>query len=95
MNEFDLNKTNLNKFEFIWREITIKEMNQNQYDEYVEYWMDNDEGFSNLLDSEEYMVEDIDIIENNVAPRTAIFMHPNMILLFPPFDLQMNYSEIT
>lgn len=95
MNEFDLNKTNLNKFELIWREITIKEMNQNQYDEYVEYWMDNDEGFSNLLDSEEYMVEDIDIIENNVAPRTAIFMHPNMILLFPPFDLQMNYSEIT
>ena len=95
MNEFDLNKTNLNKFELIWREITIKEMNQNQYDKYVEYWMDNDEGFSNLLESEEYMVEDIDIIENNVAPRTAIFMHPNMILLFPPFDLQMNYSEIT
>ncbi len=95
MNEFDLNKTNLNKFELISSEINLNKMNQNQYDEYVEYWMDNDEGFSNLLDSEEYMVEDIDIIENNVAPRTAIFMHPNMILLFPPFDLQMNYNEIT
>ena len=95
MNEFDLNKTNLNKFELIWREITLNKMNQNQYDEYVEYWMDNDEGFSKLLDSEEYMVEDIETIENNVAPRTAIFMHPTMILLFPPFDMRMNYSEIT
>jgi hypothetical protein len=40
------------------------------------------------------LVGEVEHYNDNDMPRVCVFMNTNLILLFPPFQIGFNYSEI-
>ena len=66
-------------------------MNEGEISNYLEYWMDKDKGFSDILNSAEYVVEDVEHHDHEGFPRSAVILNHNLVLLFPPFQVGFNY----
>ena len=67
-------------------------MNDDQISNYLDYWMDNDPFFSNILSNKEYEVEDVEYYSDRGVPRTAVSLNQNLTLLFPPYQTGFDYS---
>lgn len=68
-------------------------MNEGEITKYLDYWMDNEPSFSEILSNNEYMVEDVEHYSDRGIPRTAISLNQNLVLLFPPFQTGFDYSS--
>ena len=69
-------------------------MKDNEISKYLDYWMENDPFFSNMLGDEECMVEDVEHYSDRGIPRTAVSLNENLVLLFPPYQTGFDYSQI-
>jgi len=70
-------------------------MKEREISEYLEYWMEMDEGFSAILSEPNNIVEDVDYYDSSGYPRASISLNKNLFLLFPPYQTGFDYSEIT
>ena len=68
-------------------------MNDDQISSYLEYWMDNEPSFSDILSNKEYMVEDVEHYSDRGIPRTAVSLNQNLVLLFPPYQTGFDYNS--
>ena len=59
--------------------------------DYMNYWMDQDEGFSAILDDDSRVVESVDYY-GEAFPRAVITFDDNTILLFPEFNPNFKYK---
>ena len=67
-------------------------MEDSQIKAYMDYWMDNDDGFSNMLDDDdERVVTGVDYY-GEAFPRAVITFTDNLILLFPEFNPNFKYE---
>jgi hypothetical protein len=71
-----------------------RRMTEDQISEYIEYWMEGDKNFSKVLSDPNELVDEVEHYNDNDMPRVCVFMNTNLILLFPPFQIGFNYSEI-
>ena len=69
-------------------------MKDDEISKYLDYWMDNDPFFSNMLGDEECEVEGVEHYSDRSIPRTAISLNENLVLLFPPYQTGIDYSQI-
>jgi len=69
-------------------------MNDNEISNYLDYWMAQDRGFSDMLDDEEYAVTDVEHYSDRGIPRTAVSLNQDLVLLFPPFEKGFDYTKI-
>ena len=69
-------------------------MKDDEISKYLDYWMENDPFFSNMLGDKECMVEDVEHYSDRGIPRTAISLNQNLVLLFPPYQTGIDYSQI-
>jgi hypothetical protein len=60
--------------------------------DYMDYWMECDEGFDSNLCSVERVVEDVDIY-SDTSPRAIVTFDDNLILLFPELDANFKYEQ--
>ena len=67
-------------------------MKDDEISNYLDYWMDNDPFFSDILSNNEYFVEDVEHYNDRGIPRSAISLNQNLVLLFPPFQTGFEYS---
>ena len=63
----------------------------NPITDYMDYWMDQDKGFSDLLEDENRIVESVDYY-GEAYPRAVITFDDNTILLFPEFNPKFKYK---
>ena len=68
-------------------------MNDDQISSYLEYWMDNEPSFSDILSNKEYIVEDVEHYSDRGIPRTAVSLNQNLVLLFPPYQTGFDYNS--
>ena len=59
--------------------------------DYMNYWMDEDEGFIAILDDDSRVVESVDYY-GEAFPRAVITFSDNIILLFPEFNPNFKYK---
>jgi|TARA_B100001094_G_C18142667_1_gene778806 hypothetical protein len=69
-------------------------MKEREISDYIEYWMEGDEGFSAILSDVNNAVEDVEHYNHNGFPRSAVYMDKNLVLLFPPFQTGFDYTQI-
>ena len=69
-------------------------MKEREISNYIEYWMEGDEGFSAILGDVNNVVEDVEHYNHNGFPRSAVYMDKNLVLLFPPFQTGFDYTQI-
>lgn len=69
-------------------------MKEREISNYIEYWMEGDEGFSAILSDVNNEVEDVEHYNHNGFPRSAVYMDKNLVLLFPPFQTGFDYTQI-
>jgi hypothetical protein len=67
-------------------------MNETQITDYLDYWMEKDQNFSQILSNNEYYVEDVEHYDDSGYPRSAISLNKNLTLLFPPYQTGFDYS---
>jgi hypothetical protein len=68
-------------------------MNEGEISNYLDYWMDNDPFFSDILSNKEYEVEGVEHYNDKGYPRSAVSLNQNLTLLFPPFDPKFDYKN--
>ena len=68
-------------------------MNEGEISKYLDYWMENDPNFSEILANKEYEVEGVEHYNHNGYPRSAISLNQNLTLLFPPYQTGFDYSS--
>ena len=70
-------------------------MDEGEITNYIDYWMESDANFSSILGDPNNIVEDVEHIDYGGVPRTSVFMnHSSLILLFPPFQTGIDYTQI-
>ena len=69
-------------------------MKDTDIDSYLNYWMDNEPNFNDILSNKDYEVEDVEHYNDRGVPRTAISLNQNLTLLFPPYQTGFDYSSI-
>jgi len=69
-------------------------MESGEISDYLEYWMEGDEGFSAILSDPNNLVEDVEYYNHDGFPRAAINLSQNLFLLFPPFQTGFDYTQI-
>lgn len=69
-------------------------MKDSEISDYLNYWMDGDSNFSAILGDPANRVEDVEYLESNGLPRAVLYMDKNLFLLFPPFEIGFDYSQI-
>ena len=69
-------------------------MKEREISNYIEYWMEGDEGFSAILSDVNNAVEDVEHYNHHGFPRRAVYMDKNLVLLFPPFQTGFDYTQI-
>ena len=69
-------------------------MKDEEISKYLDYWMDHDPFFSNILGDEECVVEGVEHHSDRGFPRTSVSLNENLVLLFPPYQTGLDYSQI-
>ena len=69
-------------------------MKDDEISKYLDYWMDNDPFFSEALGNNDNVVEDVEHHSDRGFPRTSVSLNKNLVLLFPPYQTGMDYSQI-
>jgi hypothetical protein len=69
-------------------------MKDDEISKYLDYWMDSDPFFSNMLGDEECVVEGVEHHSDRGFPRTSVSLNENLVLLFPPYQTGFDYSQI-
>lgn len=60
---------------------------------YLDYWMDNDPNFSKILSNKNNAVVDVEYYASDGVPRACIIMEDELLLLFPPLNLNFDYNN--
>ena len=68
-------------------------MDDDQISNYLDYWMDNDPFFNEILSNNEVEVQGVEYYNDKGYPRSAVNLDENLILLFPPYQTGFNYSN--
>ena len=68
-------------------------MDDNDTNNYLEYWMENDPFFSQTLGNNN-IVEGVEHYSDRGVPRTAVSLNENLVLLFPPYQTGIDYTQI-
>ena len=66
-------------------------MSSSEIKDYMDYWME-EEGFSELLESDSRVVEDVSYYGEGL-PRAVISFNDGLLILFPEFNPQFNYIK--
>ena len=69
-------------------------MDDNDTNNYLEYWMENDPFFSQTLGNNNNIVEGVEHYSDRGVPRTAVNLNENLVLLFPPYQTGIDYTQI-
>ena len=68
-------------------------MDDDQISNYLDYWMDKDPFFNEILSNNEVEVQGVEYYNDKGYPRSAVNLDENLILLFPPYQTGFDYSN--
>jgi hypothetical protein len=67
-------------------------MNDDQISNYLDYWMDKDPFFNDILSNKEVEVMGVEYYNHKGYPRSAVSLNQDLVLLFPPYQTGFDYS---
>lgn len=68
-------------------------MDETEISKYLDYWMEKDQNFNDILSNNEYFVEDVEHYSDRGYPRSAVSLSQNLVLLFPPYQTGFDYNS--